>query len=102
LNRCWDSPNKETNPEIYHLKHYMNQLEVNQIVLFCDLHCHSRKLNSFFYGCNIAAKGGITSWTKTRLLPRIVAKKCAYINLKGCYFKVDPEKTGTGRVVLWD
>ena len=38
------------------------------------VHRASKKKNSCIYGCNTAANGGFTSWTKTRLLPRIFAR----------------------------
>ena len=71
-------------------------------MIFCDIHCHSKKLNSFFYGCNTAARGGMTSWTKTRLLPRIIAKRTIKFSLKHSHFKIEEDKLGTGRVVVWD
>jgi hypothetical protein len=69
--------------------------------VYCDLHCHSKKKNSFIYGCNTAANGGFTSWTKVRLLPRILARQTPIFNLKDCRFKVDPGKLGTARVIIW-
>eukprot|EP00356_Strombidium_inclinatum_P001494 CAMPEP_0170508728 /NCGR_PEP_ID=MMETSP0208-20121228/63215_1 /TAXON_ID=197538 /ORGANISM="Strombidium inclinatum, Strain S3" /LENGTH=430 /DNA_ID=CAMNT_0010791783 /DNA_START=277 /DNA_END=1568 /DNA_ORIENTATION=+ len=66
-----------------------------------DLHGHSRKLNSFFYGCNRAANGGFNSWTKVRLLPRILAGLNPVFDLTSCKFKVEKSKFGTGRVVVW-
>jgi len=72
-----------------------------QLLLYCDLHCHSKKKNSFIYGCNTAANGGFTSWTKVRLLPRIIARLCPLFNLKDCRFRIDPGKLGTARVIVW-
>mmetsp|Transcript_40431 Transcript_40431/g.61677 ORF Transcript_40431/g.61677 Transcript_40431/m.61677 type:complete len:100 (-) Transcript_40431:348-647(-) len=71
------------------------------VLLYCDLHGHSRKLNSFFYGCNRAANGGFNSWTKVRLLPRILAGLNPVFDLTSCKFKVEKSKFGTGRVVVW-
>ena len=70
-------------------------------MVFCDLHCHSKKKNSFIYGCNTAANGGFTSWTKVRLLPRILAKLTALFSIKDCRFRIDPSKLGTARVIVW-
>lgn len=70
-------------------------------MVYCDLHCHSKKKNSFIYGCNIAANGGFTSWTKVRLLPRILARQTALFNIKDCRFRIDPSKLGTARVIVW-
>ena len=71
------------------------------ILLYCDLHGHSRKTNAFMYGCNRAANGGFNSWTKVRLLPRILARNNHVFDIHGCKFKVEPSKLGTGRVVVW-
>lgn len=65
------------------------------------MHGHSKKNNSFFYGCNTAANGGFLSWTIVRLLPRIFAQKTHLFNYKDCRFRVEPYKIGTARVVAW-
>ena len=70
-------------------------------MLYCDLHGHSKKKNSFVYGCNRAANGGFSSWTKVRLLPRVLASKNPVLDITSCKFKVEKGKLGTGRVVVW-
>lgn len=65
------------------------------------MHGHSRKRNSFLYGCNRAANGGFNSWTKVRLLPRILARNNHVFDITSCKFKVEKGKLGTGRVVVW-
>jgi len=70
-------------------------------LLYCDLHGHSRKKNSFIYGCNRAANGGFNSWTKVRLLPRILARNNHSFDIMSSKFKVEKGKLGTGRVVVW-
>ena len=65
LNRQWENPSEDFHPEILAMKSLLSTYDIGSIKIFCDIHCHSRKLNSFFYGCNTAANGGITSWTKT-------------------------------------
>eukprot|EP00347_Sterkiella_histriomuscorum_P013058 403366180 len=113
LNRQWERPDQDLHPEILSLKRRMQSINQQQIQnlnlqiqsriqVFCDIHCHSKKLSSFFYGCNTASKGGLTSWTKTRLLPRIFAKKNHRLALKKCEYKITQDKLGTGRVVAWD
>jgi len=72
------------------------------VFLFCDIHAHSRKRNSFFYGNRQAANGGFLSWTKVRLLPWILAWWCEMVNYKGSRFKVEKNKLGTSWVVCWD
>jgi hypothetical protein len=75
--------------------------KTKKFYIYCDLHGHSKKKNSFFYGCNTAANGGFLSWTIVRLLPRILAKNSHMFSYKSCRFKVDANKVGTGRVVMW-
>lgn len=53
------------------------------------------------YGCNRAANGGFNSWTKVRLLPRILAKLNPVFDIISSKFKVEKGKLGTGRVVIW-
>jgi hypothetical protein len=72
-----------------------------KILIYCDMHGHSRKKNSFIYGCNTVAEGGFNSWTKVRLFPRILAKNSPVFSLRDCTFKVEKHKLGTARVVVW-
>eukprot|EP00347_Sterkiella_histriomuscorum_P022485 403338316 len=104
LNRQWILPDQDFHPEIFAIKSLMktfHEVEKRKLWIYCDLHGHSKKKNSFFYGCNTAANGGFLSWTIVRLLPRIFAKKTHLFNFKDCRFKVEPYKLGTGRVVAW-
>ena len=78
-----------------------NLSKERQLLVYCDLHCHSKKKNSFIYGCNTAANGGFTSWTKVRLFPRILARVTPLFNIKDCRFRIDPSKLGTARVIVW-
>jgi hypothetical protein len=71
------------------------------ILLYCDLHGHSRRIGSFIYGCCKTAKGGFNSWTKVRILPRILARKSYLFDIDLCKFSVEKSKYGTGRVVIW-
>ena len=76
LNRQWISPDEEYHPEIFHPKKLMTTIfekDKRNIWIYCDLHGHSKKKNSFFYGCNTSSNGGFLSWTIVRLLPRIFA-----------------------------
>ena len=57
LNRRWNAPDEILHPQIYYLKALMRKLgsEDKEILIFCDLHGHTRKNGSFMYGCNKAA-----------------------------------------------
>ena len=105
LNRRWTQPNPIIHPEVFFLKKQMkkiNQQYEKGIQIFCDLHGHNRKMNSFVYGCHKAANSGLLSWTKTRLLPKIIAKITPLFNYKDCRFKIDKCKLNTARVVCWN
>ena len=103
LNRHWDNPNELLHTQIYYLKNLMLKLQStgNEILLFCDLHGHDRELSSFMYGCNKAANGGFCTWTKVRLLPRILATKTPLFSYNKCRFRVEASRQNTGRVVAW-
>lgn len=53
LNRRWKSPSKVIHPTIYHVKKLVKEVHQERgLLMFCDLHGHSRKQNVFMYGCN--------------------------------------------------
>ena len=75
LNRKWDNPDPILHPEVFAVKKRLKKLSLKrEITIFCDLHGHSAKKHAFFYGCNRASEGGVSSWTKTHLLPRIFSR----------------------------
>ena len=52
LNRKWKRCNEKLHPEVYLLKEFMRSLnKQKQIIMYIDLHGHSRQKNVFFYGC---------------------------------------------------
>ena len=88
LNRRWNNPNSIIHPEIHFLKLSMiDQVQRNNgISIFCDLHGHNKKENCFFYGCDRASDGGMVSWTKTRLLPKVFASNEPIFDYQYCRF----------------
>ena len=105
LNRQWILPSKELHPEVFYTKalmHKITKVENKKILIYCDIHCHSRKKNSFMYGCNVANEGAaFSTWTQVRLLPRLLARRSQYISLPSCRFGIEACKVGTARVVVW-
>ena len=105
LNRKWILPSKGLHPEVYYTKalmHHITNVEHKKILIYCDIHCHSKKKNSFLYGCNTAAEGApFSTWTQVRLLPRLLARRSQFISLPSCRFGVEACKLGTARVVVW-
>eukprot|EP00826_Nyctotherus_ovalis_P021673 TRINITY_DN1703_c0_g1_i14.p1 TRINITY_DN1703_c0_g1~~TRINITY_DN1703_c0_g1_i14.p1 ORF type:complete len:726 (-),score=163.06 TRINITY_DN1703_c0_g1_i14:217-2394(-) len=103
MNRCWGNPSKNQEPIIHKLKAELRniyKLNKNQILIYSDLHGHSRLYNSFLYACH-KGTGTLCSWTKARLLPRILAKNCHMLNYHQCSFKVEPRKANTARIIIW-
>ena len=51
LNRVWIDPNPKLHPTICAMKNLLKQMMTErELLLFCDLHGHSRKKNMFMYG----------------------------------------------------
>ena len=104
LNRRWTQPHPIIHPEVFFLKQELIKAsKLNDgISIFCDLHGHNRLPNAFVYGCHKAANQGLLSWTKTRLLPKIIASVTPIFDFKACRFKIDKYKLNTARVVCWN
>ena len=59
-------------------------------------------MNTFIYGCNKAPNEGLLSWTKTRLLPKILASFEPVFHYNSCQFSQEKVKYNTARVVVWN
>jgi hypothetical protein len=59
-------------------------------------------MNAFIYGCNKAPNEGLLSWTKTRLLPKILASHEPIFEFDKCIFSQERVKYNTARVVVWN
>ncbi len=95
LNRCWGNPSRVLQPTVHQFKKMLGEIGTGkgqQITVFCDLHGHSQKLNSFLFACPTPATSSMSSWTRVRLFPRIFAKRCHILNYQQCRFKVEPDK----------
>jgi hypothetical protein len=71
LNRRWDGGNKSKNMhESVYIKKYLSQISKSAEVAFIlDLHAHSRKFYSFFYG-----NPSQSNPTETRIFPLLCSK----------------------------
>ena len=70
LNRRWKNPSKLLHPTIYGAKKLIKAFaKERELLLFVDLHGHSRRKNIFMYGNNIASCP-----EETRLFPFIMSK----------------------------
>ena len=97
LNRRWKNPSPVLHPTVYHSK----QLAIDfgksrDIILYWDLHGHSRKKNLFFYG---NSNNDIKE--EVRLFPFIMSKIWEEFSYKLCRFKVQRHKESTSRIAMW-
>uniref|UniRef100_A0A2C9KLY6 Peptidase M14 carboxypeptidase A domain-containing protein n=1 Tax=Biomphalaria glabrata TaxID=6526 RepID=A0A2C9KLY6_BIOGL len=81
---------------------------VARILLYCDLHGHSRKPNVFMYGNNTSAESDPSAHTMAkaflaeRLFPWLMSVRSPEkFHFKSCKFNIRKCKESTGRVVMW-
>jgi len=76
-------------------------LEDREVVLYCDLHGHSRHQNIFIYGCENRAD--TQRRLQERVFPYMLSRNAPdMFSYKTCRFHVQKNKEGTGRVVVWN
>ncbi|CAD8070138.1 unnamed protein product [Paramecium sonneborni] len=97
LNRQWIDPNKKQHPTIYHTKQLVKKTkEERDLVLFCDIHGHSRKKNIFMYGCS-----GKDPNRKELVFPMLNRNNCSVFSFKDCCFLLQKDREGSARIALW-
>ncbi|EAS05471.2 zinc carboxypeptidase family protein (macronuclear) [Tetrahymena thermophila SB210] len=97
LNRRWKKPRKKLHPTVFHMKEMIKTFgREREIKLIIDLHGHSRKMNTFFYGCSYKEDPVLT-----RIYPYMMSKMTDYINFEECRFNVQKSKEKTARITLW-
>lgn len=104
LNRKWEKPNKFLHPTIYYSKFLIRNTHIERkVVLFCDLHGHSRKYNAFFFGCcykNYEHEGRIKN-AYLRIIPLLCSKQNRLFSFPDCRFRIERSKESTARVVVF-
>ncbi|XP_033050556.1 cytosolic carboxypeptidase 3 isoform X6 [Trachypithecus francoisi] len=76
-------------------------MEKREVILYCDLHGHSRKENIFMYGCDGSDRSK-TLYLQQQIFPLMLSKNCPdKFSFSACKFNVQKSKEGTGRVVMW-
>lgn len=98
LNRQWGEPSRKLHPTIYYTKNMMRHLlDDRAIVLYVDIHGHSRKKNVFMYGnCNNEA-GGL----REKVFPRLICRSSDCFCFDDCCFKMQKSKESSARVVVF-
>ena len=98
LNRCWQSPDKKLHPTIVHMKQLLTDFQKErELLLYCDLHGHSRKKNMFCYG---NCEKNDTRY-REKVFPYLLEKQADTFNFNDCSFAVQKSKESTARVVGW-
>jgi hypothetical protein len=67
-------------------------MEEREVVLFIDLHAHSRKKNAFIYG---------NEENKAFVYPKLLSKLSPYFNFDDCVFKVQKQREKCARVSIY-
>ncbi|XP_052234973.1 uncharacterized protein LOC127847242 isoform X4 [Dreissena polymorpha] len=115
LNRNYRHPRKESFPTVWHTKNMIETvMEKHEVILYCDLHGHSRKHNVFMYGNNTStddpdncnnngnSMAGVRAFLNERLFPWLMAQKSPEkFSFPFCKFNIKRCKEATGRVVMW-
>ena len=104
LNRRWIEANEIFHPEVFYAKEMIrNTKDMHEIAMCCDIHSHAKKRNIFMYGCRV---GNPDKTSKKRnllmkMIPILMARKNKNFAYKDCNFKMEKDKEGTGRVVMY-
>ena len=109
LNRRYASPSPVLHPTVYAMRQMLTTMQESRgVLMFVDMHGHSRKKNTFLYGCDHGSKN-----LEQRLLPRVFPRllynvfrsdrsdQGGFFSYKDCDFNVRKGKFSTGRVVAW-
>lgn len=74
-------------------------IDSRDILMYLDIHGHSRKKNIFMYGCS-NPKANLDK-LKERIFPMMFEKTYESVSFKDSSFLVTKDKESTGRVVVW-
>ncbi|XP_057586491.1 cytosolic carboxypeptidase 3 isoform X3 [Hippopotamus amphibius kiboko] len=76
-------------------------MEKLEVILYCDLHGHSKKQNIFMYGCDGSDRCKAV-YLEQQIFPLMLSKNCPdKFSFSACKFNIQKSKEGTGRVVMW-
>eukprot|EP00347_Sterkiella_histriomuscorum_P003123 403365502 len=104
LNRKWMQPNIFLHPTVYYAKQLVRYMHnERRVLMYCDMHGHSRKENAFFYACtykNFEHEGRIKN-AQLRIIPLLCCHKNNILKFKDCRFKIEKCKESTARVVVF-
>lgn len=97
LNRRYKNPSKQVHPVIFNVKKAIRPFaKERELILYCDLHGHSRRKNIFMYGNNLRDRPHAT-----RVFPYIFSKLCDFFSFESSRFSMSKYKDGTGRIAMF-
>ena len=101
LNRNYRTTLKDSYPTVWYTRNMVKQFcREREVVMYSDLHGHTRKHNIFIYGCDTL--NDPTCRLKSRVFPRMLSKNAPdMFSFKSSRFVVQKSKEGTGRIVMW-
>ncbi|TKC52218.1 hypothetical protein EI555_009415, partial [Monodon monoceros] len=102
LNLNYTSLLKESFPSVWYTRNMIRRLmEKREVILYCDLHGHSKKENIFMYGCDDSDRCKAL-YLQQRIFPLRLSKNCPdKFSFSACKFNIQKSKEGIGRVVMW-
>ena len=96
LNRLWDEPSRKMHPTIFFTKSmFRHLLDDRDVILYVDIHGHSRKKNVFMYG-NSENNG-----LREKIFPGLLCRSSDCFSFDDCCFKIQKSKESTARVVAY-
>jgi hypothetical protein len=102
LNRCYSLPRKrlvQLCPSVAALKDLISTVQKERkIAMYVDLHGHSRKMDTFMYGCENA--GDPDLYLQERIFPRMLSEVCDLFSFAHSSFVVHKSKETCARVVV--
>ncbi|CAM9146216.1 unnamed protein product, partial [Ectocarpus sp. 12 AP-2014] len=99
LNRQYDNPKRELFPEVLHLKQMISNFGIGkEVLLYVDLHGHSKKSNIFMYGVENPTDEAL--YMRERIIPTLLHQASPLFNFADCTFDIGKGKEGCGRVVV--
>ncbi|XP_063053055.1 cytosolic carboxypeptidase 2 isoform X2 [Engraulis encrasicolus] len=101
LNRNYQTLLQESFPCVWYTRNMVKRLlSERDVILYCDLHGHSRKNNVFMYGCDSRHDTSVD--LQERVFPLMMSKNAQdKFSFSSCKFQVQKSKEGTGRIVMW-
>jgi len=99
LNRVWDSPDSNINPEAFFTKEFFHRVSRERtIAAYLDFHGHSRLHGTFAYGCPNTANTDLIN--REKYFPRILSYLCDVFSWSGCIFSFPKERKAASRIVI--